>query len=60
MPTILSIPVSRLADVLTEETTGLAPWADGPVSGRGAMFVATIRTEYHLASLTPVMGCRCP
>jgi len=33
----------------------LAPWPDGSSSGRGAMFVATIRTEYRITSASPVM-----
>jgi hypothetical protein len=37
----------------------LAPWPDGPSSGRGAMFVATIRTEYRIASASPVMRFAC-
>jgi hypothetical protein len=37
----------------------LAPWPDGPSSGRGAMFVATIRTEYRITSASPVMRFAC-
>ena len=37
----------------------LAPWPDGPSSGQGAMFVATIRTEYRIASASPVMRFAC-
>jgi hypothetical protein len=37
----------------------LAPWRDGPSSGRGAMFVATIRTEFRITSASPVMRFAC-
>ena len=36
-------------------SVALAPWTDGAASGRGAMFVATIRTEYWLVPVSPVM-----
>jgi hypothetical protein len=37
----------------------LAPWPGGPSSGRGAMFVATIRTEYRITPASPVMRFAC-
>jgi hypothetical protein len=37
----------------------LAPWPAGPSSGRGAMFVATIRTEYRITSASPVLRFAC-
>ena len=42
-----------------EVSVALAPWAGGPRSGRGAMFVATVRTEYQLTPATPVMRFIC-
>jgi hypothetical protein len=40
-------------------SAALAPWTGGPASGRGAMFVATIRTEYRLLPLSPVLRFTC-
>jgi len=40
-------------------SAALAPWSDGPASGTGAMFVATIRREYRLTSPDPVMRFAC-
>jgi len=37
----------------------LAPTPDGPASGHGSMFVATIRWEYRVVPLTPVMRFAC-
>jgi hypothetical protein len=37
----------------------LAPWPDGPSSGRGAMFVATMRTEYRITWASSVMRFAC-
>jgi hypothetical protein len=35
-----------------EMSVALAPWAEEPVEGKGAMFVATIRTEYLVVPST--------
>jgi hypothetical protein len=37
----------------------LAPWPSGPSSGKGAMFVATIRTEYRVVPVGPVLRFAC-
>jgi hypothetical protein len=42
-----------------EISAALAPWAGGPVEGRGAMFVATIRTEYLVVPVNRVMRFTC-
>jgi hypothetical protein len=33
----------------------LSPWEQGPRSGRGAMFVATVRWEYRVAPASPML-----
>ena len=40
-------------------SVALAPWAGGPATGRGAMFVATIRREYRLRSPRPMLRFTC-
>jgi hypothetical protein len=35
-----------------EISVALAPWTGGPVDGKGATFVATIRTEYLVVPST--------
>jgi hypothetical protein len=42
-----------------EVSVALAPWPGGPAEGRGAMFVATIRTEYLLVPVHRVMRFTC-
>lgn len=37
----------------------LSPWPDGPGSGRGSMFVATIRRSYRVVPSSPVMRFAC-
>jgi hypothetical protein len=37
----------------------LARWPDGPATGRGSMFVATVRTEYRVVPIGPVMRFAC-
>jgi hypothetical protein len=37
----------------------LAPWPDGPASGSGSMCVATVRTEYRVVPVGPVMRFAC-
>jgi hypothetical protein len=46
------------ADLVERQVEGRAPpWAGGPPSGRGAMFVATVRTEYQLNSSQQRQSC---
>jgi hypothetical protein len=42
-----------------ELSVALAPWTGGPPSGPGAMFVATVRTEYQLTLATLDMRFMC-
>lgn len=42
-----------------EVSVALAPWAHGPASGNGAMFVATITWEYRLVPRSTVMRFAC-
>jgi hypothetical protein len=42
-----------------EVSVALAPWAGGPAEGRGAMSVATIRTEYLVVPVHRVMRFTC-
>lgn len=37
----------------------LTPWADGPAAGRGAMFVATVRTTYRTVPAHAAMQFAC-
>ncbi|MGH8543850.1 MAG: hypothetical protein ACREX3_09530 [Gammaproteobacteria bacterium] len=37
----------------------LAPWTVGPATGRGSMFVATLRWEYRVTPATPAMRFAC-
>jgi len=37
----------------------LSPWSDGPPTGRGAMFVATIRRSYRVVPSGPIMRFAC-
>jgi hypothetical protein len=37
----------------------LAPWAVGPATGRGSMFVATVRWEYHVIPASSTMRFAC-
>lgn len=37
----------------------LSPWAGGPASGRGSMFVATIRRSYRVVPSSPMMRFAC-
>ena len=53
---LLRTPERRYDMVMS---VALAPWAGGPQWGRGAMFVATIRTEYRLTAASPVMRLAC-
>lgn len=40
-------------------SVALAPWAGGPESGSGSMFVATVRTEYKVLLSSEVMRFAC-
>lgn len=40
-------------------SVALAPWEGGPASGRGAMFVATIRWEYRVVPSSSVLRFSC-
>jgi hypothetical protein len=40
-------------------SVALAPWTQGPQSGSGAMFIATIRTEFRVRPVYPVMRFAC-
>jgi hypothetical protein len=40
-------------------SVALAPWPRGAASGKGAMFVATIRTEYRVAPVSPILRFAC-
>jgi hypothetical protein len=42
-----------------ELSVALAPWADGPPSGHGAMFVATVRSEYRVTTASRVLRFVC-
>lgn len=37
----------------------LAPWATSPATGRGSMFVATLRWEYHVIPASPTLRFAC-
>lgn len=37
----------------------LQPWAGGPASGHGSMFVATVRWEYKMRSASPTLRFAC-
>jgi hypothetical protein len=40
-------------------SVSLAPWDQGPATGRGSMFVATTRREYRVAGSSPVLRFAC-
>ncbi|MYS21215.1 MULTISPECIES: hypothetical protein [unclassified Streptomyces] len=40
-------------------TVALAPWASGPPSGRGSMFVVTVSWEYRVVPAGPVLRFSC-
>jgi hypothetical protein len=40
-------------------SVALAPWPEGPATGKGAMFVATIRTEYRVVPASPILRFAC-
>lgn len=40
-------------------TVELAPWDEGPATGRGSMFVATLRWEYRVVPATSTMRFAC-
>ncbi|HEY3684230.1 MAG TPA: hypothetical protein VGL93_14435 [Streptosporangiaceae bacterium] len=40
-------------------SVALSPWDDGPAQGSDAMFVATVRWEYRVTPLSPVMRFSC-
>ncbi|MFG2377601.1 hypothetical protein ACGFY9_39850 [Streptomyces sp. NPDC048504] len=40
-------------------SVSLTPWAEGPVSGKGSMFVATIRWEYKVRPASSTMRFAC-
>ncbi len=40
-------------------SVALAPWQDGPPTGRGAMFIATIRWQYRVTNAGPTMRFAC-
>ena len=43
----------------TRVSVALSPWDEGPATGRGSMFVATVRWEYHVIPDNPVMRISC-
>lgn len=43
----------------TDVSVALAPWEGGPASGKGSMFVATIRWEYRVVPHQPVLRFAC-
>jgi hypothetical protein len=43
----------------TDVSVALAPWEPGPATGKGSMFVATIRWEYRVIPHHPVMRFTC-
>lgn len=43
----------------TRVSVVLSPWYEGPASGRGSMFMATIRWEYRVVPDRPVMRISC-
>jgi hypothetical protein len=43
----------------TDISVALAPWQHAPASGKGSMFVATIRWEYRVIPYHPVMRFAC-
>lgn len=43
----------------TRISVALSPWAEGPASGSGSMFVATVRWEYRVVPDSPVMRVSC-
>jgi hypothetical protein len=53
--------VIRMPDRLHEMdlSVALAPWQQGPQSGSGAMFVATVRAEYRLVPVRQVIRFAC-
>jgi hypothetical protein len=40
-------------------SVALSPWTDGPATGAGSMFVATIRWEYRVRPATPTVRFAC-
>jgi hypothetical protein len=40
-------------------SVALSPWEGGPATGRGSMFVATIRWEYRTAPSSPILRIAC-
>jgi len=40
-------------------SVALAPWTEGPPSGQGGMFVATVRTQYRVRPASQVMRFAC-
>jgi hypothetical protein len=43
----------------TDVSVALAPWEHGPATGKGSMFVATIRWEYRVVPHQPVLRFAC-
>ena len=49
--------LERWRDV--KASVALSPWTDGPATGAGSMFVATIRWEYRVRPTTPTVRFAC-
>jgi hypothetical protein len=43
----------------TRVSVALSPWAEGPPTGRGSMFVATVRWQYRVVPDSPLVRISC-